>query len=205
MNTVKCPNCGNENLSTNIRCEKCGKQLITEDQMQAMDLKPSLNIQYNPIQNAKNESFVEVFSGIVTTIGGAIFSSVSSMIIFKGADNITKIIGISFLICGIAVLIYGISIIIKGINTKKNTNDYVKEKLNIDKVKKSEKNFEKVGNIVNNIYIFGFLLFWFSFLIVFDTAAIKLWSAGGNSIFFFSLIFWAVGIYILIINIKKSK
>lgn len=136
MNTVKCPNCGNENLSTNIRCENCGKQLITEDQMQTMDLKPSLNIQQDPVQDAKIESFAEVFSGIGTTIGGAIFSVVSSKIVFKGADNITKIVDIPFLICGIAVLIYGISMIIKGVNTKKNTNDYVNGKLNMDKVKK---------------------------------------------------------------------
>lgn len=206
MNTVKCPNCGNENLSTNIRCEKCGKQLITEDQMQTMDLKPSLNIQQNPVQDAKIESFAEVFSGIWITIVGAIFSVGSSMFVFKGVDNITKIAGIPFLICGIAaVLIDGISMIIKGINTKKNTNDYVNGKLNMDKVKKSEKNFKKVRNIVNYIYIFCFLLFWFGFLIVFDTVAIKSWSDGGNSMFFSSLIFWAVGIYILINNIKKSK
>lgn len=206
MNTVKCPNCGNENLSTNIRCEKCGKQLITEDQMQTMDLKPSLNIQQNPVQDAKIESFAEVFSGIWITIVGAIFSVGSSMFVFKGVDNITKIAGIPFLICGIAaVLIDGIPMIIKGINTKKNTNDYVNGKLNMDKVKKSEKNFKKVRNIVNYIYIFCFLLFWFGFLIVFDTVAIKSWSDGGNSMFFSSLIFWAVGIYILINNIKKSK
>ena len=150
LNTVKCPNCGNENLSTNIRCEKCDKQLITEDQMQTMDLKPSLNIQQDPVQDAKIESFAEVFSGIGTTIGGAIFSVVSSMIVFKGADNITKIVGIPFLICGIAVLIYGISMIIKGINTKKNTNDYVNGKLNMDIVKKTLK---KLG-ILLITYIF---------------------------------------------------
>ena len=89
--------------------------------------------------------------------------------------------------------------------TIKNTNDYVNGKLNMDKVKKSEKNFEKVENIVNYIYIFCFLLFLFGFLIVFDTVAIKSWSDGGNSMFFSTLIFWAAGIYILINNIKKSK
>lgn len=205
MNTVKCPNCGNENLSTNIRCEKCGKQLITEDQVQAMDLNQSLNTQQDSVQEAKIESLLEIFSGIGTTIGGAIFSGVSSMFVFRGADNIIKIVGIPFLICGIAVLIYGISMIVKGINTKKNTNDYVNGKLDMDKVEKSEKNFEKVGNFVNYIYIFGFLLFWFGFLIVFDTVAIKSWSDGGNSMFFFSLFFWAAGIYVLINNIKKRK
>lgn len=205
MNTVMCPNCGNENLSTNIRCEKCGKQLITEDQMQTMDLKPSLNIQQDPVQDAKIESFAEVFSGIWITIVGAIFSVGSSMSVFKGVDNITKIAGIPFLICGIAALISGISMIIKGINTKKNTNDYVNGKLNMDKVKKSEKNFEKVENIVNYIYIFCFLFLFLFGLIVFDTVAIKSWSDGGNSMFFSTLIFWAAGIYILINNIKKSK
>ncbi len=200
-----CPKCNFDNKSTNIRCEHCGEQLITEDQMQDIDLNPSFNTQQNPIQDAKIESFAEVFSGIGTTIGGAIFSGVSSMFVFKGANNITKIVGIPFLICGIAVLIYGISMIVKGINTKKNTNDYVNGNLDMDKVEKSEKNFEKVGNVVNYIYIFGFLLFWFGFLIVFDTIAIKSWSDGGSSMFFFSLVFWIVGIYVLISNIKKNK
>ena len=205
MNTVKCPNCGNENISTNIKCEKCGEQLITEEQMQDVDLNSSFNIQQNPVQDAKIESFIEVFSGIGTTIGGSIFCFVSSMFVFKGADSITKIVGIPFLICGMAVLIYGISMIIKGINTKKNTDDYVNGKLDMNKVEKSEKNFEKIGTIANNIYIFGFLLFWFGILIVFDTVAIKSWSDGGNQMFFFSIIFWIVGIYVLINNVKKNK
>ena len=159
MNTVMCPNCGNENLSTNIRCEKCGKQLITEDQMQTMDLKPSLNIQQDPVQDAKIESFAEVFSGIWITIVGAIFSVGSSMFVFKGVDNITKIAGIPFLICGIAALISGISMIIKGINTKKNTNDYVNGKLNMDKVKKVKKTLKKL-RILLITYIF-FVSYYF--------------------------------------------
>lgn len=31
MNTVNCPYCGNENKSTNIKCEVCGLELITTD------------------------------------------------------------------------------------------------------------------------------------------------------------------------------
>lgn len=27
MNVVKCPNCGQENKNTNIRCESCGTEL----------------------------------------------------------------------------------------------------------------------------------------------------------------------------------
>ncbi len=32
MNTIKCSNCGKENLNTNIKCENCGTQLIVEEQ-----------------------------------------------------------------------------------------------------------------------------------------------------------------------------
>ena len=195
LNTVKCPNCGSENLSTNIRCENCGAQLIMEEQ--------ASNTQFDPSEDTNINSFMEISSGIGATIGGAIFSGFSSMLVFRGADNITKIIGIPFFICGLAALFYGIILIIKGIYTKKNNNDYVNGKLNKDKVEKSEKNFEKIENFVNHIYVFGFLLFWFGFLIVFDSIAIKSWSDGGNLMFFFSLIFWLAGIYILIKNRKN--
>ncbi len=201
MNNVKCPNCGNENLNTNIRCESCGTQLITNEQNQNIDLNS--NTQFNSVWDVKIYPFEEIFSGIVTTITGAIFSGFSSMLIFRGVDNITKIVGIPFLICGLAVLIYGISSIVKGIKEKKNINNYINGKLNRDKVEKSKKNFMEVKNLVHHIYTFGFLLFWFGFLIVFDVIAIKSWSNGGNSLFFFSLIFWFVGIYILINNIKN--
>lgn len=31
MNTIKCPNCGNDNKNTNIRCENCGTELNSID------------------------------------------------------------------------------------------------------------------------------------------------------------------------------
>ncbi len=204
MNNVKCPNCGNENLSTNIRCEKCGKQLISEDQMQYKDLYSSFNTQQDFVQNTKIESFAKLYNAIAIIIVGTIFSGVSSIFVFRGSDNFIRIVGIPFLICGIAVLIYGILIAIKYINIKKNTNDYINGKLDVNKVEKSEQNFEKMKIIVNNIYTFGFLLFWFGFLIVWDISAIKSWSDGGNQMFFFSIIFWIAGIYLLIDNIKDK-
>ncbi len=200
MNTVKCSNCGNENISTNIRCEKCGKQLISDEEINNMNL-----IQQDPIKNSKIESGLTIFGGVRTIFVGAVFSGISSLLVFKSSDSITRIVGIPFLICGVAVLIYGILLIIKGINTNKNTNDYVDGKLDMNKVEKSEKDLEKAGTIVNSIYIFGFLLFWFGFLIVFDISSIKTWEDGGNQMFFFSIIFWLVGIYILINKVKKDN
>lgn len=203
MNTVKCPVCGNENINTNIKCEKCGEQLISQEQIQDIDLALLDDVQDDPVDIAKAESFAQIISGIGTIIVGGVFSGVLAMAFFKGADNITKIVSIPFLICGVAVLIYGISTIIKGININKNTNDYVNGKLDMNKVEKSEKNFRKISTIVNNIYVFGFLLFWFGFLIVFDISAIKYWSNGGDLLFFFSIIFWIVGIYLSINKFKK--
>jgi len=205
MNTVKCPNCGYDNLSTNIRCVNCGEKLIIEEQVQDIDLNVLLNTQQDSVHNVKIESFVGIFNGIINTIKGIILSVVSSMFVFRGTNNITKIVGIPFLICGIVVLIYGISIIVRGIIKGKNANDYVNGNLDMEKVEKSENNFRKIGSFVNYIYIFGFLLFWFGFLIVFDTVAIKSWSDGGSLMFFFSLIFWVVGIHMLLKTIKKCR
>ena len=81
------------------------------------------------------------------------------MIVFKGVDNFTKIIGIPFLICGLSVLIFGISLIVKRINKNRNTNDYVNGIVIREKIKKSEKNFDKVEYFVNHLFIYGFLLF----------------------------------------------
>ncbi len=120
MNTIKCPNCGNINSNKNIKCENCGTQLITEEQFRDKDLES--NTQFNLVDNDKIDAFIDIFIGITTTIGGIIFSGLSSMIIFKGVDNFTKIIGIPFLICGLSVLIFGISLIVKRINKNRNTN-----------------------------------------------------------------------------------
>lgn len=168
MNTVKCPNCGNENLSTNIRCEKCGKQLITEDQMQAMDLEPSLNIQQDPVLYAASRALEELIQGIARTIGGPVLIFVSSMIIF---DNITKFLGISFIIYGIVVLICGILLIIQSRNMNKNIIDYVDEKLNMDELEKSEKNFEKVVKNIEKVED----IFTYISMLVFFIVFIKAW------------------------------
>ncbi|MDD6224343.1 MAG: hypothetical protein PUB18_05010 [bacterium] len=201
MNTVKCTNCGNNNINTNIRCEKCGEQLISNEELDSMN--PI--IQEDTVSDAKIDSVATIFSGIVITLVGVIFSGVASMFVFKGADSATKMVGIPFLIYSMAILINSISMIMKGININRNTNDYVNGKLDIDKVEKSEKNFKRMQNIVKNIHIFAFLLFWFGILIVFDMNAIKSWSDGGNQKFFFSIIFWITGIYILINHFKKNK
>ena len=74
-----------------------------------------------------------------------------------------------------------------------------------EEYKEQEKKAQGLSNIAYYIYIFGFLIFWFGFLIVFDYHAIKSWSNGGSRLFLFSLIFWLVGICVLVNNLKKNK
>ena len=153
------------------------------------------------IRYAKIVSFAEVSKGIGYTIGGVILSGISYMFVFRGADYITKIIGIPFLICGLSVLIYGILIIIAGVNTKKHTDDYINGKLDTKKVKKIESSIKKGGNFAHYIYTFGFAIFWFGLLIVSDITYIKSWSDGGDFMFFVSLFLWIIGICVIKMNI----
>ena len=196
MHTVKCPYCGYENLYTNIRCEYCNNELINEKESSIN------NSEKNSLTNAKIDKFINFYNGIGFIFVGGIISVISSVLLFAGGvDKIMKIISVPFLICGISFLVSGIAWIVKGLNINKSSNDF-DEKLNIEMV--GEK-FYKVSKIANYIYTFGFLLFWFGFLIIFDILAFKSWEQDGKSFFFFSLFFWAVGIYILVKSIKKFK
>ena len=64
---------------------------------------------------------------------------------------------------------------------------------------------KKVNTITNKLYIIGFFIFWFGFLIVFDYIAIKDWPNGGSSSFLFSIIFWIIGIHVFINKFKNNK
>lgn len=160
----------------------------------------------NQINNTKIEAFTNLFNSIGTIIGGLIFSGFCFFVFIKGADTLTKVVIIPFLICGIAVLIKGLSLLFHGINMMKSVkNVEVGNFSNTVEIEKTHQKLIKVDNFTNNLYIFGFSTFWFGFLIVFDYLAIKDWSNGGSSMFFFSFIFWIVGIFILVKNFKKNK
>ncbi|MBQ7491648.1 MAG: zinc ribbon domain-containing protein [Clostridia bacterium] len=67
--------------------------------------------------------------------------------------------------------------------------------------------FERPVNKASRIglYTLVFLIFWFGFLIVFDTLALKSWSNGGMIAFLFSLLFWAAGIIALIQELRRTR
>ena len=150
------------------------------------------------MNNNNNVKFllIEIIKIISTLIASLIFTGICVEIFIKAANSITRIAIIPIFISAISLLIKDIVTLIKVLKIRKRVNDSnistddvfnTYEKLNI-----LEKNFSK-------LYIVGFLLFWFGFLIVVDYFAIK---QGQMSILVFSLIFWGVGIYIAIKNFK---
>lgn len=159
----------------------------------------------NQINDVKTEAFITLFSSIGTIVGGLVFSGFCFFVFIKGADTFTRVVIIPFLICGIAVLIKGLSLLFQGINMMKAVKNVEDGNFsNAVEIEKTHKKLIRADNFTNNLYIFGFLIFWFGFLIVFDYFAIKDWSNGGSSMFFFSFIFWIAGIFILAKNFKKK-
>lgn len=148
--------------------------------------------------DAKIDTFITIFSSIRNIIGGFIVSWFCLFMFVKGADTFSKVVIIPFLICGLAVLITGFSHLFKGINMMKTAKskeygDFTKA----DETENKQEQIVKVEKIGVKLYVAGFALFWFGFLIVFDYFAIKSWNDGGTVLFFFSLIFWIAGIIFL--------
>lgn len=161
----------------------------------------------NQIDDVKTEAFITLFSSIGTIIVGLVFSGFCFFLFIKGADTFSRVVIIPFLICGIAVLIKGLSLLFQGINMMKAVKNVEDGNFsNAVKIEKTHKKLIKADNFTNNLYIFGFgfLIFCFGFLIVSDYLAIKDWSNGGSSMFFFSFIFWIAGIFILVKTFKKK-
>lgn len=159
----------------------------------------------NKISEVKLDAKIKIYMGIVTLIGSIPFCAFCGLGIIKGADIFTKIVMIPFFICSIAMFFKSFSILIQGVNMLKTLNHIENEEdFEIDKAQRKYKNIEKAKVFTNKLYLIGFFIFWFGFLIVFDYLAIKDWNNGGNRMFFFSLLFWVVGIYFIKNNIKRK-
>lgn len=145
----------------------------------------------------KNEKvihwYVYVVEGIIVTLFAIKFIWFCGNVYINGADFITKISIIPFAICGLGVLLKGVTDLAYGFNIKKIGNDVY----DLDEVKPDF--HKKLNKICSKIFVIGFLLFWFGFLIVFDYLAMQ---DGEKGIVAFSIIFWVVGIYFAIKNLK---
>lgn len=195
-----CPKCHYNNRDSSQKCISCGSSLVNDNSsIKEEDTSSKINL-----QNINPFSFIEVIqniiTGILSVIVGFYFTISLLSFAFTTKEMIIKIVIIPFLICCIAVVILGIERLLNIVNhirvIKEFRNGNV-EKANI----LAEKG--KHSLIGYYIYQFGFFLFWFGVLSFCDYYAIKTWSTGGNQLFFFSLLFWIVGIYIFLKNRKE--
>ena len=160
----------------------------------------------NQTDNYKTKSFIIIINSIKNIVASLIFLLICSIPLTKNTDNYTKLIITPFLICGNAVLIKGIITLFQGFKLLKATKNIESgttfEETEIETI---QMKIKKVNTITNKLYIIGFFIFWFGFLIVFDYIAIKDWPNGGSSSLLFSIIFWIVGIFVFINKFKNNK
>lgn len=167
-------------------CEEEVTVYVYEDKYYVTDFKMvNDNLKSNNRKNKKSEVIeestyepVSVYQHIITTISGAIFTAIMMWLETKAADNATRVILLPFFIAGMGVFLQGLLPLV------------------------FYKNQRIVANIGKKIYLFGFLLYWFGFLIIWDISVIRDKNIG---MVLFSLPFWAVGIFVLIVSFKKTR
>lgn len=115
-------------------------------------------------------------NSIVLTISGIGLISFFIWIILNSADNTTRIVIIPFLIAGIGIMLSGLIPIL--FPNKKN----------------------RIKNIGSKVYLWGFGIFWFGLLIVFDYVCIQ---NNNISLIIYSLLFWIVGIFMIYSKYRK--
>lgn len=131
-----------------------------------------------------------LINGVISLIVGVIFTFICFLLL-KSQNGYFVI---PFLVCGIIIIIKGILNILNFINIYSNRN--------IDKIGNYEK-YQKINKIITKIFLTSFFLFWFISLLIIDFTAFKYWESWGSPIFYFSILFWIVGIYVLYKNKKK--
>ena len=123
---------------------------------------------------------IPILQSIGTSIGGIMFTAFFTWVIvnIQNEELIVYAMLLPFWVAGVACTLQGLLPIV----------------------------FHKSQGIVKDIgikiYIGAFFTYWFLFLIIFDYTAIvdKDWQT-----FIFSLLFWVVGIFALVMTVKKRK
>jgi ABC-type multidrug transport system fused ATPase/permease subunit len=169
-------------------------------------IMPNKIYRHNNVCNEEIEEKDKLINNVITAIdvitpfsnkASVIFKLASGLIVMlfclwlviKGADVFSKIAFLPFLVCSMALFFGGV------IST---IGLFFSNKISLESI-------ERCFNIINKVYIISFLSYWFGFLIFLDVGIVIGFISSESKIFplLFSLIFWAVGIYIAITRLKK--
>lgn len=132
---------------------------------------------------AQDDDMIPIFHYIYIIIVAVVFIAICIWFMITAKNNYIKIIFIPFLICGIAVMVSGFLNVLRILNKKPAEKIKIKKMLSLSK----------------KVYLIGFSIFWFGFLIVFDVFMIL---QRNVSMLIFSLVFWVVGISVITQNWK---
>lgn len=149
----------------------------------------------NDTSNTKVQEAIILLEGIRNLIGSCIVLTILCTIAIKG-KLITKVATIPFLICCITMFINGIVLLICRLQIKR-------KKYPIEVAQKMEYIIYQANKWSMKIYVIGFFIFWFGFLIVVDGFILMNWSNGNWQMFLFSILFWVIGIKMLKKQWKK--
>ena len=179
---MKCPYCGNEIPDRIEQCNVCGVKLTQEDRFRSM----------NGTTSAKT----------LDKFGGGYFLFCGLIIIGFGIAwtvIVSKMLAIAFFpmygfaVIGLGIMTYGISYLLTGIDLFTGTNRF-------------DKTINTLTTVVSSVMLGGFAVFWFGVLILADYQILTHPEEnGGYQTFLFTLIFWVVGILLIVNNIRKKK
>lgn len=136
---------------------------------------------------------------ILQIIMSAIFTVICLWILIDAANTMTRIVIAPFIIAGLAVFVRSAIHLIRSIIQIRGDKMSNTSALDREKYSKLGQVYDKLGVfqiIADKIYIIGFMIFWFGFLIVFDYFAFQQINKGGMQLLLSSLVFWAVGIFV---------
>lgn len=139
------------------------------------------------------QMIVLMIQGMIQIIMSSIFFVVLYNMFSIGANQITKIVIVPFMVCGIAIFIRGLVTLFHGIQVRKIR----KSEMDVKLVEKIEHGIDTVNRGSSKLFLIGFFVFWFGFLIIMDYMLIRDWSGSSWQMLAFSIIFWVAGIYML--------
>ena len=175
---MKCPYCNNDISNKSKVCEICG-----------VELPKKINNVNAPSDKTINIALAVflIITGLIAFGFGLALTLATIGVVISGVYMI-----VGFSIVGVALTLYGLCYILNAVSLFVGNNKF-------DDI------IEKLTSIYSFLIPIGFYTFWFLFLLAADYQILtKPEENGGMQVFFFTWIFWAVGIVSLVMHIKRK-
>ena len=175
---MKCPYCNNDISDKSKVCEICG-----------VELPKKINNVNAPSDKTINIALAVflIITGLIAFGFGLALTLVTLGVVISGVYMI-----VGFSIVGVALMLYGLCYLLNAVSLFAGNDKF-------DDI------IEKLTSIYSFLIPIGFYTFWFLFLLTADYQILtKPEENGGIQVFFFTWIFWAIGIFGLYSCFRKK-